>query len=339
MPRHAEPAWGDLKLGMTVSAIVLAAVVAVFLVGSTRGPFGPDTVPYYMELDAAAGVRVGSFVRVAGLPAGEVTDLVIVPPQDRPRTVVGGRLQPAPALPPPPPNIRLQLAVHERFQPYLTPASRAQLASLGLGGERYVKVTAGDVREPPLPAGATIEEIPSVDWDLIVAELNRALSEIEILSANAQEIRTKLFEGGGTAGHLLDVGSPLYGSLSGLADQSVGLLADLDRGAGVVGGYRRDAPFVGSIERINANLRAIDSLADGGLRVWEDPVELSQALADLQADAEDLRTLLREGRGTLGRTLYDEELWIQLRVLQTRARELAEAFREDPLGFVNVELF
>ncbi|MGH7572293.1 MAG: MlaD family protein [Gemmatimonadota bacterium] len=339
MPRHDEPAWDDLKLGMSVTAIALAAVVAVFLIGSTRGPFGPDSVPYYVDLAAAGGVRVGSLVRVAGLSAGEVTDLVIVPPQERPRTVVGGRLQPATGLPPPPPNIRLQVSVHERFQPYITAASRAQLATLGLGGERYVRLTAGDVRQPPLAAGATIEEIPSVDWDLLVAELNRAFSEIEVLSVNIQEIRTKLFEGDATAGRLLDPESPIYASLDELADQSEGLLDDLDQGTGIIPGYRREAPFVHSIERIRADLRAIDSLADGGLGAWEEPVDLNRALADLEAEAEDLRVRLREGRGTLGRLLYDEELWIQLRVLEQRTRETVEAFREDPLGFVNIRLF
>lgn len=339
MPRKTEPAWSDLKLGIGVTAIALGTVVAVFLIGSTRGPFGPDTVPYYVELDEAGGVRVGSFVRVAGLPAGEVTDLIIVPPQGRPRPVVRGQLQPAPSMPPPPPNIRLELSVHERFQPHITPASRAQLATLGLGGERYVRITAGDVREVALAPGAQIEEIPSVDWDLIIAELNRALSEIEVLSANVEEIRAKLFEGDATAARLLDVESPLYGSLSGLAGQSEGLLADLDRGAGVIPAYRREAAFIESIERIRSNLEVIDSLADGGLRAWQDPVELTRALADLEAEVEDLSGRLREGRGTLGRMLYDEELSIQLRVLQTRVRRLAEAFREDPLGFVDIELF
>lgn len=339
MSRRAGPSWEDLRLGMAVTVIGTVAVVAVFLIGSTRGPFGPDLVSYHVELAGASGVRVGSLVRVAGLPAGEVTDLVIVPPAEGPRTVVGGRLQPATDLAPPPPNIRLQLSVHEGFQPYITPASRAQLATLGLGGERYVRVSAGDVRQSPLPPGATIEEIPSVDWDLLIAELNRALAEIEVLNVSIQEIRTKLFGGSGTAARLLDTESALYSSLEELADESEGLLDDLDQGAGVIPGYRREAAFVGSIERILADLRAIDSLADGGLRAWRDPADLNRALADLEADAEDLRLRLREGDGTLGRLLYDEELTIQLRVLEARARRVAEAFREDPLGFVNIELF
>lgn len=339
MPSRTEPTWGELKLGILVTVAVAAAVFGVLVLGSTRGPFAPDVVPYYVELDEAGGIRAGSFVRVAGMPAGEVVDLVIVPPLQQPSAVVGGRLQPATGLPPQPANIRLELGVHDRFQPYITPTSRAQLATLGMGGERYVKITAGDVRERPMPAGSTITEIPSVDWDLVTAQLGRALAEIEVLAANVEEIRGKLFDGHATAARLLDTESPLYGSLESLADQSESLLEAMDEGEGIVAGVRGDSVLEGNLEAIRANVRAIDSLTKDASHPWRDPEELLAALTDLEADARELRSRLEGGEGTLGRLLYDEELWIQLRVLQDRVRRTMEAFREDPLGFVNIRLF
>ena len=339
MPRRAEPAWGELKLGILVTVVVAAAVFGVLLLGSTRGPFAPDVVPYFVELDEAGGIRAGSFVRVAGMPAGEVVELVIVPPLEQPSAVVGGRLQPATGLPAQPANIRLELGVHDRFQRYITPTSRAQLATLGMGGERYVKITAGDVRERPLPAGSTITEIPSVDWDLVTAQLGRALAEIEVLAANVEEIRGKLFAGDATAARLLDVESPLYGSLESLAEQSESLLDALDEGGGIVAGVRGDTVLTGNLEAIRANVRAIDSLTGDAAHPWRDPEELLTALTALEIEAEDLRTRLESGEGTLGRLLYDEELWVQLRVLQSRLQRTVEAFREDPLGFVNIRFF
>ena len=339
MAVRAEPGWGDLKLGILVTALVTVAVLGVLVLGSTRGPFAPDIVPYFVELDEAGGIRAGSFVRVAGMPAGEVVELVIVPPLEQPSAVVGGRLQPATGLPAQPANIRLELGVHDRFQPYITPASRAQLATLGLGGERYVKITAGDVREPPLPAGSTITEIPSVDWDLVTAQLGRALAEIEVLAANVEEIRGKLFEGDATAARLLDTESPLYGSLESLADQSERLLEALDESGGIVAGVRGDSVLEKNLAAIRANVRAIDSLAGDDAFSWRDTEELTSALAALEVEAQDLRARLEAGDGTLGRFLYDEELWIQLRVLQDRLRRTVEAFREDPLRFVNLRLF
>jgi ABC-type transporter Mla subunit MlaD len=339
MAGRAEPGWADLRLGILVAVLVSLAVLGVLVLGSTRGPFAPDVVPYFVELDEAGGIRAGSFVRVAGMPAGEVVDLVIVPPLEQPSAVVGGRLQPATGLPAQPANIRLELGVHDRFQPYITPASRAQLATLGLGGERYVKITAGDVREPPLPSGSTIAEIPSVDWNLVTAQLGRALAEIEVLAANVEEIRGKLFEGDATAARLLDVESPLYGSLESLADQSGRLLEALDESGGIVAGVRGDSILERNLAAIRANVRAIDSLAGDDGFPWRDPEELTDALAALEAETQDLRARLQAGEGTLGRLLYDEELGIQLRVLQDRLRRTVEAFREDPLGFVNIRLF
>ena len=339
MPTRVEPAWGELKLGILVTVVVAAAIFGVLILGSTRGPFAPDVVPYFVELDEAGGIRAGSFVRVAGMPAGEVVDLVIVPPLEQPRAVVGGRLQPATGLPSQPANIRLELGVHDRFQRYITPTSRAQLATLGMGGERYVKITAGDVRERPLPAGSTITEIPSVDWDLVTAQLGRALGEIEVLAANVEEIRGKLFDGDATAARLLDTESPLYGSLESLADQSESLLHALDEGEGIVAGVRGDSVLVENLRVIRANVRAIDSLTKGAAHPWRDPEELIDALTALEAEAQDLRSRLEGGEGTLGRLLYDEELWIQLRVLQNRLRRTMGAFREDPLGFVNIRFF
>ena len=339
MPIRAEPEWGELKLGILVTAVVAGAVFGVLLLGSTRGPFAPDVVPYFVELDEAGGIRAGSFVRVAGMPAGEVVDLVIVPPLEQPSAVVGGRLQPATGLPAQPANIRLELGVHDRFRRYITPTSRAQLATLGMGGERYVKITAGDVRERSLPPGSTIPDIPSVDLDLVTAQLGRALGEIEVLAANVEEIRGKLFHGHATAARLLDTGSPLYGSLESLADQSQSLLDALDEGQGIVAGVRGDSVLEENLAAIRANVRAIDSLSRGAGQPWGDPEELMAALGDLEAEAQELRSRLDGGEGTLGRLLYDEELWIQLRVLQVRVRRTVEAFREDPLGFVNIRLF
>jgi phospholipid/cholesterol/gamma-HCH transport system substrate-binding protein len=339
MPRRAEPAWGELKLGILVTLVVASAVFGVVIIGSTRGPFAPDVVPYFVELEEAGGIRAGSFVRVAGMPAGEVVELVIVPPLEQPSAVVRGRLQPATGLPSQPANIRLELGVHDRFQPYITPTSRAQLATLGMGGERYVKITAGDVREGPLPAGSTITEIPSVDWDLVTAQLGRALAEVEVLAANVEEIRAKLFDGNATAALLLDTESPLYGSLESLADQSESLLDALDEGEGIVAGVRGDSVLEENLGTIRANVRAIDSLTRDPAHPWRNPEQLIAALTALEADAQDLRSRLESGEGTLGRLLYDEELWIQLRVLQDRFRRTMEAFREDPLGFVNIRLF
>jgi ABC-type transporter Mla subunit MlaD len=335
-----DPRWSELRLAIIVSSVGILAVVAVLLLGTTRGPFSPDTYSLFVNLDDAAGIRVGSLVRVAGLPAGEVAGVEIVP-RDAPRPQVAGDT----LLPPSQEalvssDIRIELSVQEPFQPHITARSRAQLASLGLGGERYVSITAGDVREPPLPPGATVEDIAAVDWDLIIARMARGFNEIAVIAGLVEEIQVKMASGGGTAGRLLDDASPLYASIGDFADQSEALLTLLDEGDGLIPRYRNDPALRQQIDAIRADLAAIDSFSErGALAQWSRPTELQAAVADLREQTGDLDRRLETGQGSLGRFLNDQELHLQIRVLQTRIAELAAAFGADPLGFVNIEVF
>ncbi|MEJ2151961.1 MAG: hypothetical protein P8Y29_03165, partial [Gemmatimonadota bacterium] len=237
---------------------------------------------------------------------------------------------------------RIQIDVDERFERYVTPSSRAQLANLGLGGERYVRITAGDVRESPLAVGSTIPAVASADWDLILTKLARALNEAKVLVAVGRKVRADVAAGGGTAGKLLDADAELYSVLSRATADAERLLAAIDGGPGFIGRYRTDPTLRDQIASLKREIEVLDSLRntpDSGYQRWASPTELEAALADAGSQADALRFHLESGHGTLGRLAYDEELQRQLRVLEARVADLARAFRDNPLGFINIELF
>lgn len=336
-----DRSWREYRLGIVVTVVVTAVVVTVLLLGSQRGPFLPDTLPYYLELDDAAGIRVGSSVRVGGIPAGEVRDVEIVPPRP-PRPRATGEIVLPPAEFRLVADIRIEIEVAERFERYVTPSSRAQLANLGLGGERYVRITAGDVREPPLAVGSTIPAVPSADWDLILTKLARALNEAQVLMAVGREVRADIAAGGGTAGKLLDADAELYSVLGRVTDDAERLLAAIDSGPGFIGRYRSDPTLRNQIASLKREIEVLDSLRnvpDSGYQRWASPTELEAALVDAGSQAEAVRSHLDGAHGTLGRLAHDEELQRQLRVLEARVADLARAFRDNPLGFINIELF
>lgn len=341
MPKPRETRWTDLRLGITVVSVTTLALLAVFLLGARRGPFLPDTYTLYLELDDAGGIRVGSPVRVGGVTAGEVSDVEIVAPREAPvaphdtlQALVGG----IPQLR----DIRITLAIQQEFRPYVTTSSRAQLASLGMGGERYVQIGAGDVREAALRPGDVIAVEPSVDWDLVIAQISRALNEGTEIVYLSKQLRRKIESGSGTLPRLLSPDAPLYGDLRTLASESKALLRLLDTGPGVLARARTDPTLASNIDSLRTNVAAIEAAleeGDGTLHRWADRTELDAALKDLHASVADLDARLSGGRGTLGRLLNDRELWLQVRVLQRRTSALVEAFRADPLGFVNIQIF
>lgn len=330
-PRGTEPSWADLRLGITVAAIGLLALLGVIVLGSGRGPFRPETYTLYVNLEDAGGLRVGSPVEVLGAPAGQVVDVTILPP---PTPGAPGRA-PAPSARG---DIRIELSLEERFRNHITGSSRAQLATLGMGGERYVKIVSGDVREAPLEAGSVIPTVASVDLDLVLAQAGRAGNEIQEIAYLGTELQQKVASGAGTAGKLVDTDSPLYDRVYRIEDQAQDFLEALDHGEGVIPGWRSDGRFKANVEALRSD---VAFLADSSLALehWSDPAELRQAIRDLREAVDSLSAKLDSGQGTLGRLVHDQELFLQIRVLQLGLRDLITALKEDPMGSVNIELF
>ena len=330
-PRGTEPSWSDLRLGITVAAFGLLALLAVIVLGSGRGPMRPETYRLYVQLEDAGGLRVGSPVEVLGSPAGQVVDVTILPP---PTPGAPGR---APA-PPGRGDIRIELSVEERFRNHITESSRAQLATLGMGGERYVKIVAGDVREPSMEAGSVIPTVASVDLDLVLAQAGRAGNEIQEIAYLGTELQNKVASGAGTAGKLMDEDALLYDRIYRFEDHAQSFLEALDHGRGVIPGWRSDGRFKANVEGLRSDV-AFLSDSSVALEDWSDPAELRQAIGELRGAAAALSAKLDSGQGTLGRLAHDQELFLQIRVLQLGLRDLMAALEEDPMGSVNIELF
>ena len=336
-PRTGDISWSDLRLGITVAAIFALVGIVVVVVGSGRGPCQPQVYALYVNLDDAGGLRVGSPVRVGGADAGQVVDVAILPPGSAgPLRVMDtlGRPTPLPADR----DIRIELSIQEGFRGHITKTSRAQLASLGMGGERYVKIDAGDVRQPALDPGATIPTVASVDLDLVLARLGRAANEVQEIAYLSNELHQKIESGAGTAGRLVDFEGPLYRRVDVFEDHAEALIDALGDGEGVVPAWSSDGRLKANVEAIRSDL---DALSDStrGLALWSDPVALTEALEGLRGGIRELSRKLDTGQGTLGRLLRDEELFVQIRVLQQAIGDLVETLREDPMGSVNIELF
>ncbi|MGH7565231.1 MAG: MlaD family protein, partial [Gemmatimonadota bacterium] len=319
------------------TSIGLLALLVVIVLGSGRGPLRPETYTLYVNLDDAGGLRVGSPVEVGGAPAGQVVDVTILPPATNGAPGVAdtsGRAAPLSSER----DIRIELSIEERFQGHVTTSSRAQLASLGMGGERYVKIVAGDVRQPTLEPGSTIPIVASVDLDLVLARIGRAANEIQEIAFLGTELQGKIASGAGTAGKLVDLESPLYDRVDRFEDRAQSLLDALDGGAGLVPQWKANGRFKANVEALRADVSALsDSTA--GLDQWSDPVELRQAIEGLRTEVAALSRKLDAGQGTLGRLLHDEELFVQLRVLRQGLSDMMTAIQEDPAGSVNIELF
>ena len=341
--RGVDKPWSEYRLGMIVTAVAVVVGAAIFLVGSTCGPLRPAVQSYHVDLDDVAGLRVGSIVRVGGIDAGEVSEIVIVPPEgDGVQPLGPGDTLPLPQAFLTEPDVHVGITVREPFDRNITASSRAQLAMLGAGAERYVKIIPGDVRERPLEPGAEIPAIASVDLDLVLGRLARAFNEIIEISALTDEIKAKMADRRGSLGRLTQADAELYRQVDALQREAQSLMDLMDHGPGFIALYRRDRRLQAEIDSLGAGVAAIrESLKDpdGVFQTYAEPVELRTALRDLRGEVARLGARLEGGGGSLGRFLNDEELFIQVRVLQERVAAVTAAFKKDPLSFVNIRIF
>jgi hypothetical protein len=282
-------------------------------------------------------------VRVGGIDAGEVTAIVIVPPETGPvRRLAPGDTLPSAQTLELAPDVHIEIVVREPYDRNVTRSSRAQLAMLGAGAERYVKITPGDVREEPLPEGAEIPAVASIDWDLVLGRLARAFNELIEINALTDEIRAKLASRRGSLGRLIQTDAELYRQIDLLQVEALSLMRLIEEGPGFIALYRNDRGLQAAIDSLDGNLTAIQAELkdpDGAFQAYSEAEDLRLALSDLRAEVAELDARLEGGQGSLGRFLHDEELFVQIRLLQARIAAVTAAFKKNPLGFVNIRIF
>ncbi len=124
-----------IAVGVFVIGGLALFTLGLFLIGSRRMLF-EDRFDVYTEMRRISGLQDGAKVRVAGMDAGEVVD--ILPPA-------------GPSAP-----FRIKLRIVERLHPLVRTDSVAMVQTDGLVGDKFVAVGAGTDRAPQVAKDGTI---------------------------------------------------------------------------------------------------------------------------------------------------------------------------------------
>lgn len=237
-------------VGAFVIGGVLLFAVGLFLIGNRRMLF-EDTIHVYASFANIAGLESGAIVRVAGMDAGEVTE-INVPPGP------GGQF-------------RVRLRIREDLHPLIRTDSVASIQNDGLVGNKFVQVQAGSEQAPAVADNGTIQSREPFDFADALAKLNDTIDLV--------------------TGMLTDVKSGVEEALTAVAATATdaqALIADL-----------------------GTDVRAITD--------------------STQAVAQDLKMMtagIREGRGTVGKLLTDDALYVSARRIAEDASKAVATVRE-----------
>jgi phospholipid/cholesterol/gamma-HCH transport system substrate-binding protein len=283
----------EVRVGLFLVVAFLILIALFELLG--KETIFSSMVEYKTSFKSIPGLKVGDPVRLAGVDVGTVRDI----------RVIGARVE-----------------VTFRVKPG-TPVKTDSMATIKLTsllGTNFLDLTFGSPAAQTAPQGSLLQSAEPPDLNTLLARLNDAAGDVQVLAKQMNEGLGKSFEpiasafqsmdkiakqiekGQGTLGKLI-ANDDLYREIQGLASNMNKLSQSLAKGEGTLGKLVSD-------DALYKDLRALT----GDLRV------ASQGLARMSKDIES-------GKGSLGKLIKDETLYVEAKNTLVEAREALGGLR------------
>lgn len=336
MRRSVNITWAELKVGLVVMIGFVMFSVAILSFGTIRNYFLPR-VPVEVFFSNVKGLKQGAPVWLAGVEVGNVKR--IQPPTD-------GQ----------PNGIRVITEIDTAMRVMIKADSTASIRTQGLLGDQYIELSLGSPSAPPLPAGAPLQGVLPVDIKELVSGSSETLEEIsrflkniggfttDQISKFIQNLNvliTRLNEGGGTAGRLLN-DPTLYKEVKDLTVATKELVKKLEESQGTLGKaiqdpelYNRLNTAAGSFETFSKKLEH----GEGSLGKAASDPQLYEHLSRAAERLDNLTAKLEKGEGAAGQLLQDKEVFNDMKALVADMRALVADIKKNPKKYFNVSIF
>ena len=276
----------EVRVGLFLVVAFLILIALFELLG--KDTIFSSMVDYKTSFKSIPGLKVGDPVRLAGVDVGTVRDI----------RVIGARVE-----------------VDFRVKPG-TPIktdSTATIKLTSLLGTNFLDITFGSPPAQAAPPGSLLQSVEPPDMNTLMARLNDAAGDIQVLAKQMSEGLGKSFEpitsafqsmdkiakqiekGQGTLGKLI-ANDDLYREIQGLATNMNKFSQQLARGEGTLGKLMTDDSLYKEMRAMTVDLRSSTG-------------SLSRMMKDVES-----------GRGTLGKLVKDESLYNEARQTLTEAR-------------------
>jgi outer membrane protein OmpA-like peptidoglycan-associated protein len=173
----------SFRLGIFVVGTLTILAVGIFLIGNSGYLFSP-TYRLLARFDTVSGLTGGAEVRVGGIQKGIVRQIQLPTAPDGKMTVV----------------MDLDRSTHCLIRK----DSVASIHTEGLLGNKFVDITFGSDGAPPIENGAFVQSAPPLSLSNLIAKANNLLDNSGKSMESLARISTKISEGKGTIGALVN---------------------------------------------------------------------------------------------------------------------------------------
>jgi phospholipid/cholesterol/gamma-HCH transport system substrate-binding protein len=292
MPQRQEIQWAQLRVGIMVTVALIILVVAVFFISGQIG-FVTPKYTLFAYFPSAEGLRPGSEVELAGIPAGSIKDIRLSQYREPNRAV------------------EIVLSLQRKFQREIRADSVANETTAGLLGETFLDISRGSLNQPELQNGNEIRTLQEADIKKIEENANDVISNLNQLSRQLNDITNQITQGHGSIGRLL-YDETFYNRMNQTLTGMETLVKNLQNGEGTIGKFLVDPTAynktVATIDHLNQLVDQIQKGQGTMGRLVSDPALYNQ-LKDIAAKTNTLLDNINKGQGTLGKLATDQQLY------------------------------
>ena len=214
----------NLGVGIFVTLAITLFGVGLFLIGNQHKAFRRH-LDFYTEMANIDGIAKGAKIRVNGMDAGQVQD-VLVPSS-------------------PAHKFRLKLTVDDQLHGLVRSDSIVSVETEGLVGDKFLLIRDGSERAPEAAAGATLPSKEPFEIGKLLEQANGLLTQV-----------------GGTIQHvngtITDVQGQLDGTLHAVTttvNNTNGVVTDIRHGKGTAGLLLEDPKTAAEVQQVLDNTR------------------------------------------------------------------------------------
>lgn len=328
----------EAKVGLLILAAALLLGTFLFVLGGVRLSSGYDV---FVDFDNPGSVQTGAPVRIAGMKVGSIQEV----------TYRGGRLDPTTGRRS---LVRMRLRIDDDVRETIHDDALFYVTAQGVLGEQFIAIDPGTPSKPVLREGAIMHGVDPPRLDLALA------LGYELLDTLVKTIRDNREELTGMLTNIADILRSLSGILHDNRGRIDRIIANVETATTevneLVHGVRTQYVDGAEVRRILRNLdRTLGAVAtdirpilddvrttvrgandalstlgpDERTRIQgaiRDAAELADRANRTIGDAQQIVAHIREGRGTVGALVMDEEIYDDL-------QELLRDLRHNPWKF------
>lgn len=233
------------RLGVFIFIGLSILILSVFLIGEKSALFSTtfQVKTYFNDIQ---GLREGAIVRLSGIDVGSIDKISIA-------SVDSGKVE-------------VVLNLKNEIKNFLRIDTKASIESEGLVGNKFVSLKVSGKNTPIVQDGGTIQSENPIGFAEIILETQGILQYTKQMTKDLSEITTRVNNGEGTIGMLLN-NEKLYNSAVGLTNQAEvslkSITGEIDNMAGLFNDL--GVGVNGVVKKIDGVIKNIDELV-GGVR-------------------------------------------------------------------------